>query len=250
MSTAFSKILLIFFTLILGFENVFSQEKEGTLIIKIHPVFNGMVLKLSSEPYINEHNDSLYFEAFKCYLSALKLIDVNGNEFQEKKSYHLINAEDTSTLILVLKEVPVRTFKSLTFNIGVDSLSSVSGALDGDLDPSKGMYWAWNTGYIDAKLIGHTKRCKTRKNSFEFHIGGYSGTYKTIQKTELKLNNLSLEANKTKVIELNAELAEWFKNPELIDLSVSNAILIPGKEAFKMAKNYADMFQFLKITNP
>lgn len=241
---------MLLLALMLAAPVIFAQKKEGTLIIKIHPVFNGAPVNLSTDLYVNAHQDSLFIDVFKCYLTAIKLMAENGTEFAEKKSAHLINAEDSTSLVIRLKQVPEGVYKSLNFAIGVDSLSSVSGALDADLDPAKGMYWAWNTGYIDAKLTGRCKQCKTRKNGFEYHIGGYSGPYKTIQKVKMTTDGLSILSNKTTVIELNVDLAEWFKNPEIIDLSKTNAVLIPGKEALRMAQNYADMFQNLKITTP
>ncbi len=246
----FRKRLVLYVAFSVAVYGMKAQKNEGSLIIKIHPVFNGKALKLTTEPYVNAHQDSLFIDVFKCYLSALKLSPGNGVEFKETKSYHLINADDSISLVFVIKNIPEGNFKTLSFNIGVDSISSVSGALDGDLDPSKGMYWAWNTGYIDAKLMGRSKQCKTRQNSFEYHIGGYSGPNKTLQKVRLDLNIINIEPNKTTHLELKAELAEWFNNPYLLDLSVTNAVLIPGKEALRMAENYADMFQVLKITSP
>ena len=61
--------------------------------------------------------------------------------------------------------------KRIYFQIGIDSLTNVSGDLDGDLDPALGMYWAWNSGYINMKLEGKSSSCKSVKKEFQFHIG-------------------------------------------------------------------------------
>ena len=100
-----------------------------------------------------------------------------------------------------------KNIKSISFCIGIDSLASVSGALSGDLDPSNGMYWAWQSGYINMKIEGTSSSCKTRKNSFNFHIGGYLKPYNAIKKIEIPINKIQnqiiddLERLGTKIIE-------------------------------------------------
>ena len=59
-------------------------------------------------------------------------------------------------------------FSKLKFQLGIDSLTNVSGAMGGDLDPTKGMYWTWQSGYINMKIEGKSNSCKTRKNQFQF----------------------------------------------------------------------------------
>jgi hypothetical protein len=34
-------------------------------------------------------------------------------------------------------------YDQIQFQLGIDSLTNVSGAMGGDLDPTKGMYWTW-----------------------------------------------------------------------------------------------------------
>jgi len=73
--------------------------------------------------------------------------------------------------------------------IGTDSITNVSGALDGDLDPIKGMYWAWNSGCINFKLEG-TRVISGKKTPFEYHIGGYNGPQATAMKKSIKIDQL------------------------------------------------------------
>jgi len=48
----------------------------------------------------------------------------------------------------------------------VDSLANVSGAMSNDLDATKGMYWSWQSGFINLKIEGKSASCKTRKINF------------------------------------------------------------------------------------
>ena len=57
--------------------------------------------------------------------------------------------------------------------------------MGGDLDPTKGMYWAWQSGYINFKMEGSCSQCLATKNNFEFHLGGYQQPFYAMQTIEL-----------------------------------------------------------------
>jgi hypothetical protein len=192
--------------------------------IEIKPVFGKKKLVLEKENYITSLGDTLSVSRLRFYISSVQLIFGDGKIFNEKNSYHLIDVEEAETLKLKLKNIPEGKITNLKFNIGVDSTASVSGALDGDLDPIKGMYWAWNSGYINAKLEGKSNQCKTSHNEFEFHIGGYLSPNKTA-------------SNPTIVV--LSDVAYWFND---ISLQKNNSIVTPGSNAVKMADRYAKMF--------
>ena len=60
---------------------------------------------------------------------------------------------------------------------GVDSLLQRSGVMDGDLDPVHGMYWTWQSGYIQFKLEG-LLRDSAGERKLELHLGGFEGENK------------------------------------------------------------------------
>jgi hypothetical protein len=57
--------------------------------------------------------------------------------------------------------------------LGVDSIRNVSGIQTGALDPLKGMFWTWNSGYVMAKLEGSSESSNSAGNRFTYHIGGF-----------------------------------------------------------------------------
>ncbi len=219
----------------------FAKQERGTLIVRVIPVFNGAPLLLENKNYITANGDSVSIEIFKFYLSNLQLSDGGRNSFKPGEHY-LINAEDSSSLSFVWKDVPATKYTALNLSIGADSLANVSGALDGALDPVNGMYWAWNTGYINAKLTGHSPQCKTLHNAFEFHIGGYLKPFNTLQKVIIPLNKFEIKTGENNVLTIYADVAKWFEGPVKIDVSKTNSIVMPDKNAMLMAGNYADMF--------
>lgn len=209
--------------------------------INIKPVFGNQPLVLEEKEYINQHGDTLKVDRFRFYLSSIELVYTNGTVYRENNSYHLVDAEEKASLNINLTEVPVGEVSSIRFTIGVDSLKSMSGAFGGDLDPSYGMYWAWNSGYIYAKLEGRSKKCKTHGNGFEFHVGGFSGAENAIRPVELKVNEIRT-GSPTNIISIQADVQRWFEG---ISLAEKNSIVIPGKEAVKLANAYSHMFKIV-----
>lgn len=201
---------------------------------KIDPVFGNEQLEFNKE-YVNQNGDTLQIERFRFYLSGFELVYQNGVIYREPESYHLVDASEDSTLTIVLKNVPEGKITTVRFCIGVDSLKSVSGAFGGDLDPMYGMYWAWNSGYIHAKLEGTSKQCRTHQNRFEFHIGGFTGNQNAFRQLSFAVD----EKSGNHFI-LLADAREWFNE---IQLSKTNSIVIPGEAAVQMANQYAGMFK-------
>ena len=205
------------------------------VLIEIQPVFAGQRLALGTGTYVTSHGDTVSFDRLRFYLSGFVATLGSGETYTETNSFHLIDAEDPASCKITLKDVPEGKIISLNFNIGIDSVTSVSGAMGGDLDPVKGMYWAWNSGYINAKLEG---ACKTdggkKKLVFEFHIGGYMQPYYAIRSVKV-----SLKEKPGSEIVLRPDIAFWMEG---LDLKKQNSVMIPGQEAMRVADNYSKMF--------
>jgi hypothetical protein len=232
-------ILLLLF-IVPAFSIARPAADTNTVKIVIRPTFNGKPLKLEKQYYVNTHGDTFYIDGFRFYISNISFTgqsDVNA---------HLFDAEDSSTYSFFIKNAPAGNFAAMQLVIGVDSIANTSGANEGDLDPSKGMYWAWNTGYIMAKLEGRSKVCRTLHSAFEFHIGGYMPPFNTARTVTLKAPaNFQGSKAGMPVVYLNADIAAWFTG---VDLSQLNSIVIPGDEAMKIADNYAKMLSIEEIS--
>lgn len=116
--------------------------------------------------------------------------------------------------------------------MGIDSTTNVSGA-GGDLDPTKGMYWTWQSGYINFKLEGKSNLCKTRNNEFQFHIGGYLFPFSCVQTIQLDLKPTE---EPVIIIDIKKLLAP-------IDLSKQNQIMNTGLDAVKFSVLISNSFR-------
>jgi hypothetical protein len=212
------------------------SQAQNNVIVQLRPSFHHQNIQLENTWYHLSVNDSVLFETFKCYISNVAFYKDDLLVFKEKNSYHLVDASNGSTLQISIPLNVSIAFNSLHFNIGIDSATNTAGALDGDLDPEKGMYWTWQSGYINLKLEGKSNICGTRKHEFNFHLGGYMSPYCACQKVQLN------------IVDMNTIIVEFpiDKFLQKTDLSKQNSIMIPGKEALELSKIIADLLTVQK----
>jgi len=212
--------LFMFFNMLL-----FGQELKEEFIIKVSPVFNGETLQ-KKHWYISETGDSIQFNKVKFYLTDFKF-DLAKNTQQEIiNDAVLIDVFDEKTLLKTLKLSLSKKDSIVQFSLGVSGNLSESGALSGDLDPANGMYWAWQSGYINMKIEGISPSCSTRKNKFTFHIGGFQKPYPTLRELSFPIKENQNEI--TIVVDIATFLNE-------IDLKANHSLMIPGEKASKLA---------------
>src|SRR6478735_5595137 len=169
-------------------------------------------------PYRTE--DSVNISALRFYISHVEFLDNGKRIFLEPESYHLIDADEKKSLTLSISVPADVNITHLRFYLGIDSLTNVSGAKGGDLDTTKGMYWTWQSGYINFKLEGTSNVCKTRKNEFTFHSGGYSLRQNALQ-------TVTLPASGNAAV-ISFDLKQFFS---AVDLDKFNHIMSPGTES-------------------
>jgi hypothetical protein len=217
---------------ILFFQVALAQEKKDTLVMTLNFKFGKLPLEFN-KTYITENKDTLQIDLFKFYVSDIQIHYSDNTVFKQQNGYHLIDMEKPISNRIPLCNSLNKEINKVTFNIGVDSLASVSGAMSGDLDPTNGMYWAWQSGYINMKMEGKSPSCKTRKNAFQFHIGGYL-------KPDYAMRKVVLETKKSNSnLEIAVDVAKIFST---LELSKSNSIMIPGKQAMEIADKSVLMF--------
>ncbi len=144
----------------------------------------------------------------------------------------MVDVEQIKSL-LVARSIPKKLdYDTILFHLGIDSNTNTAGVLGGDLDPTKGMYWTWQSGYINVKLEGKSNLVNTPSHAFEFHLGGYLNPFQTLQMITIPCNHkdkLSLFINLKQFI-------------ESINLTRTNQVMSPNQEAVKLSKLLATCF--------
>jgi hypothetical protein len=205
-----------------------SQETELT----IRPVFGQETLQLNRRYSLG--NEWIEFSSLRFYLGNVRVY--SGNKvLKESIRWRLIDLENPESM--KIRSIPA-VFDAIDFELGIDSATNVSGLLDGVLDPIHGMYWAWNSGYINFKIEGHSSLVKTADQLFEFHIGGYLPPFETLQQIRLKsYKNID---NQYIAIDVESLLS-------IIDISHMHNIMTPGKAAYDLAKSLPQLFYLREI---
>jgi len=141
--------------------------------LKFIPTFNNQPLQLDKAYYLPNINDSVTIEGLRFYVSGVKLLKDDKVVHDLVNGYYLVDATQPETQTLQLNLPKPFIFDQIQFHIGIDSITNVSGAMGGALDPINGMYWAWQSGFINFKLEGASPVCNSRNHKFQYHIGGY-----------------------------------------------------------------------------
>ena len=233
-------------------ENTGTPENEYNLVLHFKPVADAVPLKFDSS-YLNKHNETYEVSAFKFYISAIALVNTNSNISYKlkKEEYYLVDFSDTLSTVLKLKAVPF-TYNSISLTIGVDSIHNVSGAQSGALDPAKGMFWTWNSGYIMAKLEGRSQQSNQPGKKFEYHIGGFKGPENAIRRLTLFYPfamELNVSDSTISNMTITANSNAWFYNPNEIKISDNPVCTTPGVMAKNISENYSKMFTVVEIKN-
>lgn len=199
-----------------------------------------------NQPYLNPFYEEITVSAFKFYVHGLKLSNTaSGKSTTLEDQYYLIDLLSANSRNIALN-VPSATYDKLSFIIGVDSIYNVSGAQEGALDPGKGMFWTWNSGYIMAKLEGNSPSSTVAQNAFEYHIGGFKDANNVVKEIEIPIND-GINHNEEGVINIGADVNKWFAGSHNIRISETPVVIMPGPKAVEVAQNYYRMFTVKSI---
>lgn len=229
------------------------EAPANTNNLKIY--FEAMVdtnaLVFSTQTYTNQAGNTFNVTLYKYYISNIKITKIDNSVWAEPNSYHLVDHADAASTLVTIPNVPFGNYKSIEFMIGVDSAKNNSGAQTGALDPAKGMFWDWNSGYIMAKFEGTSPQSPAVGNNLKFHIGGFSAANKTMKVISPSFNGdtAKVTSSVAPTIHMSSDLLEWFKTPTAIDFSTTHTVHMPGAAANNVANNYADMFKVEHIHN-
>lgn len=227
--------------LLLGAGNTWAQSAvkskpvamgESNRSFHFQPMFKGEKVSLHSGAPPKNLGKLPALQTFRLYLSNFVFLKNGKVVWKEKDSYHLIDLEDPNTLELKFEGLGNINFDQLKFNLGIDSLTNISGAMGGDLDPTKGMFWTWQSGYVNVKLEGAFEKSPTRNHEFQFHLGGYQAPFQTVQAVQLNVP-------KGEKLELQLDLTPFFEN---VDWAKKYSIMSPSKEAVALSKILAGSF--------
>ena len=190
--------------------------------LSIIPTWNKKPLELQ-HVYLTQDNDSISFSTLKIYFSDFRFKDKISGQITSIDTLFFYDLADSSTHSF-FNDLNLSNYESVAFTLGLDSSKNVSGELENAYDPLLGMYWAWNTGYINLKIMGESSTVPTNSHEFEFHLGGYRSPFSTAQNIQVDLNDQYIYFDLEKLFS------------ESIKLTINHHIMLPCKDAFLISQ--------------
>lgn len=206
------------------------KAQKTTTEISFQLLFDNLPLELAKQYPVSE-KDTLTIDFLKFYISDITFLKEGTQVGKSKEKHHLIDAQH-SLIYKALCTIKNKNFDTITFLVGLDSKTQEKGIQGGVLDPTSQMYWTWQNGFINFKLEGESSLCTTRKNKFQFHVGGFQEPYATSQE-------VSLKAKGAMPLLIKVEVASFFN---AIDISQTNTVTSPNKNAVMVSKVLPNLF--------
>jgi hypothetical protein len=249
----FKKIIGFFccFMLITSFQksNLFA---EPSLIIHFRAYVHGEPLQLNKK-YKNPFGEIFELNRFRFYIGkAGPLYTESGFKSTVSSDYQLVDFSDSSSTHIELPASAGSACNGIQFQLGVDSADQNKGAQSGMLDPAKGMFWTWNTGYLSFKMEGYSPISTQPAHIIAYHIGGYRYPNSTVWNIKINTTNeevFRITKENRITVEVPIELDYFFDGPTPLHINEISACTTPGPEARNMSENFISSFTGLTLTS-
>ncbi len=188
--------------------------------------------------FTNENGDQLSIERLRYLVSKISLIDQNSNETQ-LSDYLLVDLGEENNLSFSASKFLLEGTYTLKFNFGFDDTDNQNNYTDLN-SASFNVPDMLGGGYHYMQFDGkYTSATNTTPSAFNYHaIKAVDVKFPEDPVRESKdtsfavsLSNIQVGSSNDVVININMNIAEWFKNPETWDLNTLNTVLMPDYDA-------------------
>lgn len=179
----------------------------GPITIEFDNIVGSANLQLNTldDLYTNAKGQPYKLRSLAYYISNIKLTRADGTLFEDQvasdgsRGYYLIEESNAASQVVILENVPAGEYTEVTFTVGVDAAQVNQGAQTGALDPAKGFFWSWNSGYIFLALEGSSPASTEPDHIFEYHVGGYMDDASSNQVNNVRTITLSFNGDRVPV---------------------------------------------------
>jgi len=226
---------------------------DAELTVHFRAYIHGEPLQLNKK-YRNPFGEVFEISRFRFYAGRIAPVYADSNlKINIRNTYHLIDFSDSASTVIVIPAA-AGLCDGIQFLLGVDSLDQSRGAQTGALDPVRGMFWTWNSGYQSFKIEGYSPVSSEPAHLIAYHIGGYRHPYSTVWK--IRINTTDNEefriTNEYKIeVEIPIELDYFFDGQTPIHIKDISSCTAAGELAWKISENFIGSFNGLTLSkNP
>lgn len=211
---------------------LFSYQLNAQVEVTFQLMYHNRICTLNDTVTDSVLQEKIVFKTVKFYISDPELINGEQVVCSDPKRFHLIDLERPESMTWTIP-CTADHFSAFRFGFGIDSLTNVSGAFGDDLDPVNGMYWAWQSGYINCKLEGYASFSPAKDHAFEYHLGGYSGVQKSFY-------TVVFPAGKAAKLVVPLDLEAFFRQ---VDAAKLSHLMSPSEMAAKLSFVLSQSFE-------
>lgn len=178
-------------------------------------------------------SDTFRLETVRFYLSNIQL-RYNGKTISKADGrIFLIDAEDSASMKILVPVAKQAAFDEIVLSLGIDSTVNVAGVQGGVLDPVSGMYWSWQSGYINAKIEGWSPKSTARKQEFNYHLGGYLAPNDAHRTIRLKADKPATACT------IEVQLMDFLRQTDVVNKPM---VMSPGASAMQLSDTWSNCF--------
>jgi len=197
--------------------------------------------------YFTAEGDELSIEKLRYLVSDVTFHKSNG-ETIVVEGYNLVDVTNNENLSYVTPvEIPVGTYTNVSFTFGFDNSDNIDGAYT-DLNSA-----LWNVpmmlggGYHFMQLEGKFINNVATEQGYQYHtikaVDNTDPNNLVFQDTFFTVNLGEVIVHNNSSVDVNVNLAEWFKDPYQWKLNDWNSMLMPNFDAqVKMHDNGQNVF--------
>ena len=221
------------FILLLTFSVELSAQPRETLVeFQMDLMLADSAVSLNHGFSVNNKHYSL--QTLKFFVSEPRFFS-EGEEIQLlQNSAKLVDFSKQESQEWIWLYPTAQNCDSVSFKVGLSEEINTSGVYGGDLDPTTGMYWTWNTGYIHLKVEGIVQDIES--DQFSYHLGGYLAPNAAIEEV-----GFSLDRNQ---IHLEFDLLEAIKQ---LPIDSKLHLMQTGEESSQLLKQLANCIHLSKL---
>jgi hypothetical protein len=210
---------------------------QNSKVITFHfvPLMNHEPLELGKKYAIDSEKLPVTINLFKCYVSHIVFYNDKELVYDATNEAFLLDCSEKNSLTRTITLPGDINYTELRFYFGLDDQTNDKGISGGDLDPTKGMYWTWQTGYINMKMEGTSLSSGAADHNFQFHLGGFLAPFASFQPLTITTENKSELA-------IAIELADFIKK---INFAETHTLMSPCQQSVLLSKYAASMFHLL-----
>ena len=212
-----------------------NYEVVTELNIHFNHYVDGTELVVNDMIYTNPSNDNYSIQTLRYLISDITLHTDNGTETLLDE-VHFIDISIDSSLILHIPDINKNTYTSISFTMGLDSIKNNTNLfLNESFFPSFTWPEFLGGGYHYMQLEGDFN---TVFNGYTTHTGGTNGIDFSFDKVFPIIN----EINNITDININMEITNWYKNPEIFNLTSDGIMGNINSQITLQANGIEDVF--------